>query len=313
MGHKKDLSKFDAHHDAEALHKAMKGLGTDDKVLIDIFTTRPRKHIQEIQTVFKKQYGKSLKDWIKGDCSGNFEKILLALCEERTELKCKYLHDATAGIGTDEEVLIEILCPASDAELKKLNDAYKAHYKGTDLSSLIKSEISGDFKSLMVEHLKANKPHEGDVDDSKAKEDAKALYAAGEGRMGTNEKVFIEILTSRSRAHIQRVCRHYEEKTGHTLEKGVAKETSGDFCKALLALIMPEAEYHARQFHDAMAGVGTKDEKLIRLLTTLTKHQLKEANAVYTKRHNKTLISAIKSETSGSYEKVAVGLIPPIA
>ena len=307
----KDLSNLNAAHDAEALHKAMKGLGTDDKVLIDIFTHRPRKHLQQVKAVFKQQYKKSLEDWIKGDCSGNFEKILLALCEERTELKCDYLHKATAGLGTDEEVLVEILCPASDEELKKLNETYKKLHK-TDLTSLIKSEISGDFKNLMVEHLKANRPHDGDVDDARAHADAEALYSAGEGKLGTNEAVFIDILTKRNRAHIQRVCRHYEQKTGHTLEKAVAKETSGDFRNALLALIAPEAEYHSRLFHDAMAGAGTKDEKLIRLLTTLTKKQLKAADEVYTKRHQKTLHTAIKGETSGSYEKVALGLIPSI-
>eukprot|EP01099_Mayorella_cantabrigiensis_P000170 TRINITY_DN1073_c0_g1_i1.p1 TRINITY_DN1073_c0_g1~~TRINITY_DN1073_c0_g1_i1.p1 ORF type:complete len:312 (-),score=66.81 TRINITY_DN1073_c0_g1_i1:78-1013(-) len=307
----KDLAHLNAAHDAEALMKAMKGLGTNDTVLIDIFTTRPRKHLQEVKKTFKSAYGKSLEDWIKGDCSGNFEKILLDLCEERTELKCQYLHRATAGIGTDEEILVEILGPASDEEIRKLNETYKGLYK-TDLTSLIKSEVSGDFLRVMVEHLKAARAPEGDVDDSRAHSDSEALYAAGEGKFGTNEAVFVEILTRRSRAHIQRICRHYEQKTGHTLEKAIEKETSGDFRNILIALVSPEAEYHARLFEQAMGGAGTNDAKLIRLLTTLTKAQLKAVNEVYTKKHGKTLITAIKGETSGSYEKVAVGLIPSI-
>ena len=279
--------------------------------MVDIFTTRPRKHLQEVKKAFHQLHGKSLEDWIKGDCSGNFEKILLDLCEERTELKCKYLHDATAGVGTDEDVLVEILCPASDEELKKLNETYKKLYK-TDLSSLIKSEISGDFAHLMLEHLKAARAPEGDVDDAKAHADSEALYSAGEGKLGTNEAVFIEILTRRSHAHIQRVCRHYEQKTGHTLEKGLDKETSGDLKKALIALVTPEADYFSRLLSEAMEGAGTNDAKLIRLLTTLTKCQLKAANEVYTKRHQKTLHTAIKGETSGSYRSVILGLIPSI-
>jgi len=307
----KDLSALNAAHDAEALHKAMKGLGTNDQVLVDIFTTRPRKHIQDIKKAFNTAYGKSLEDWIKGDCSGGFEKILLALCEDRTESKCQFLHKATAGVGTDEDVLVQILCPASDAELTKLNQTYQRMYK-SDLTSLIKSEVSGDFQRLLVEHLKANRQPEGDVEESRAHADAEALYSAGEGKLGTNEAVFIEILTRRSRAHIQRVCRHYEQKTGHTLERAVEKETSGDFRKALLAIITPVAEYHARLFEEAMKGLGTNDDLLIRLLTTLTKSELKEANEYYTKRNQKTLITALKSETSGSYGHVAVGLVPSI-
>jgi len=305
-------TKFDAKHDAEALHKAMKGLGTDDKVLIDIFTTRPRKHIQVIKKEFKDLYKKSLEDWIKGDTSGNFERILVDLLEERTELKAQYLHKACKGLGTDEAVLIQTLCPLSDAEIKKLDATYQRLYK-QDLKALVKSEISGDFLHLMEEILKANRPpREEHVDDAKAKADAEKLYKEGEGKMGTNEAVFIEILTHRSRTHLQQVFRHYEQKHHHTFEKAIRKETSGDFREALLATIQPEAEYHAELFDLAMKGAGTNDELLVRLMSTLTKSQLKAANEVYTKRHQKTLHAAIKSETSGSYQKVLLGLIPSI-
>lgn len=293
------------------MHKAMKGVGTDDAVLVDIFTTRPRKHIQAIKVAFKDLYKKSLEDWIKGDCSGNFEKILVDLLEERTELKCHYLHRATAGAGTNEAVLIQTLVPCSNEELKKLNETYVKLYK-QDLATLIKSEVSGDFKDLMLEVLKANRPADGAVDDNKAKADAQTLYKEGEGKLGTNEKVFIEILTHNSRAHLQQVFRHYEQKTGHTFEKAVRKETSGDFRDALIAIVKPEAEYHADLFDLAMKGVGTNDSQLIRLMSTLTKSQLKKANEVYTKLHQKTLHAAIKSETSGSYQKTLLGLIPSI-
>jgi len=257
-------------------------------------------------------YGKSLESWIKGDCSGHFEKILLDLCEERTELKCHYLHKATAGLGTDEAVLIELLAPCSEKELKKLNETYQRLHK-TDLSSLIKSEISGDFRNLMLEIVKASRPSDGEVDDAKAKADAETLYKEGEGKLGTNEKVFIEILTHRSRSHLQQVFRHYEQKTGHTFDRALKKETSGDFRRALLALVKPEADYYALLFDEAMKGAGTHDEKLVRLMSTLTKSQLKNANAVYTKLHQRTLHAAIKSETSGSYQKTLLGLVPLIA
>jgi hypothetical protein len=303
---------LNAKHDAEALHKAMKGAGTDDKVLVDIFTHRPRKHIQLIKKEFKSAYGKSLEDWIKGDTSGHFEKILLDLCEERSELRAHYLHRATKGLGTNEAILIQTLCPLSDSGIKKLNETYQRLHK-QDLTALIKSELSGDFKNLMVEILKASRPaREDKVDDAKAKADAELLYKEGEGKLGTNEAVFIDIIAHRSRTHLHQVFKHYEQKTGHTFEKAIRKETSGNFRDALLAIIKPEAEYHAELFDQAMKGMGTNDDMLVRLMSTLSKRQLKEANEVYTKQHQKTLAAAIKSETSGSYQKVLLGLLPAI-
>jgi len=314
-GHRHEAEKSgggsEARHDAEALHKAMKGLGTDEKVLIEIFTTRSRRQIQEIKAKFEELYGKSLESWIKGDCSGHFQKILVDLCDDRTELKCKYIRKATAGLGTDEGVIVETICPCSDKRIKKLNDCYRRLY-GTDLTSLLDSELSGDFKALMREFLKCDRPSDDHVDEEKARQDAERLWSEGEGKLGTNEAVFIEILTHRSRAHINRVFKYYEQKTGHTFERGLKSETSGDFRRALLALTTPPSEYHAHLFEEAMKGAGTKDDKLVRLMSTLTKRELREANEVYTKKHNVTLHEAIKRETSGSYEKVMCGLVPSV-
>jgi len=61
-----------------------------------------------------------------------------------------------------------------------------------------------------------------------------------------------------------------------------------------------------------MKGLGTNDDQLVRLMSTLTKSQLKRANEVYTKAHQRTIHAAIKSETSGSYQKTLLGLIPHI-
>jgi len=306
------LSGFNATKDAQDLHKAMKGLGTDDSVLIKIFTGRPRKHLQLIKKEFAHLDKKSLENWVEGETSGNYETVLLNLLEPRAELKVKYLHKATAGVGTNEDVLIQTLAPASNAELKKLNELYQKKHK-SDLASLLKSEISGDFAKLMLEIVRGTRPDDGPVDDDKAKADAHLLYKEGEGKLGTNEAVFIDIITHRSKAHLQQVRRHYEQKTGHTLEKAIEKETSGDFRKALLAFLQTPAEYHAQLFDEAMKGTGTNDAQLVRLVTTLTKSQLKEANLVYTKKHQKTLAAAIKSETSGNYEKALLGLLPPVA
>lgn len=49
--------------------------------------------------------------------------------------------------------------------------------------------------------------------------DAKALYKAGERRLGTDEKVFIEIFSERSSAHLAAVSSAYNSMYGNSLKK----------------------------------------------------------------------------------------------
>lgn len=67
---------------AERLYKSMKGAGTKDKVLIRCVVTRSEIDMVQIKQEFQKKYGKTLGSFIKGDCSGDYKKMLLALCKE---------------------------------------------------------------------------------------------------------------------------------------------------------------------------------------------------------------------------------------
>ena len=67
---------------ARCLHKAMVGLGTNDKALIRLVVTRCEIDMVDIKEEFQQKYGKSLKSFIKGDTSGNYRKALLKLIGE---------------------------------------------------------------------------------------------------------------------------------------------------------------------------------------------------------------------------------------
>lgn len=64
---------------AEKLHDAMKGAGTDDKTLIRIVVGRCETDLAIVKQEYQRAYGKSLEDAIKGDTSGDYRKVLLAL------------------------------------------------------------------------------------------------------------------------------------------------------------------------------------------------------------------------------------------
>lgn len=63
----------------------------------------------------------------------------------------------------------------------------------------------------------------------------------------------------------------YESMTGHSLEKAIKKEFSGDIMEGLITIyrcVTNKADYFASRLHKSMAGIGTNDKQLIRVIIT---------------------------------------------
>ena len=78
-----------------------------------------------IQRAYKTGFGKDLMEDIRSETSGNFENLLIALLMPIVDYYVKELHDAMSGIGTDEDVLIEVLCSLSNYEIHTIKNAYE--------------------------------------------------------------------------------------------------------------------------------------------------------------------------------------------
>lgn len=67
---------------AESLYYSMKGAGTNDSTLIRIVVSRSEIDMVQIKEKFNEVLGKTLGSFIKGDCSGDYKKVLLSLIGE---------------------------------------------------------------------------------------------------------------------------------------------------------------------------------------------------------------------------------------
>lgn len=82
-------------------------------------------YVQAIAKAFKVCFGKDLIEDIKSETTGNFENLLVALLTPTVDFYVKEIHDAMDGMGTAEDVLVEVFCSLRNHEIHTIKAAYK--------------------------------------------------------------------------------------------------------------------------------------------------------------------------------------------
>ncbi|XP_047001321.1 annexin B10 isoform X2 [Schistocerca americana] len=302
---------FNAAEDGATLRAAMKGLGTDEQAIIDILTQRSNDQRQQIAKFFTEEYGRDLLEDLKSELGGHFEDVIVALVVPHFDYLAKQLHKAMAGLGTDEETLVEILCSKTNEEVKKIVEAYERLYD-RPLAEHLCSETSGDFRRLLTLIITDTRDESYPPSRDFAVTMAKQLIAAGELKLGTDEEVFNRIMAHESFAQLRLIFEEYKNISGRTIEQALESELSGELLLAMMALVecvQSPAAYFAKRLHNALAGAGTDDKTLIRIIVSRSEIDLGTIKKEYERIYDKTLESAVKSDTSGDYKRALVALI----
>ncbi|XP_038569018.1 annexin A5-like isoform X2 [Micropterus salmoides] len=298
----KASGNFNAKADAEVLHKAMKGLGTNEAAILQLVTARSNPQRQQIKAAYKTQFGKDLIHVLKGELGDKFETLIVALMTPPITYDVTSLHHAIKGAGTDEKVLVEILASRTPQQVKDIVAAYKQEYDH-DLEKDICGETSGHFQNLLVILLQANR--QAGIQQENIQSDAEALFKAGEQKFGTDEESFITILGSRSAEHLRKVFDAYLKLSKHEIEESIKRETSGGLEDLLLAVVKCARSvpgYFAEILYHAMKGTGTDDATLIRVMVSRSEVDMLDIRAEFKKKFSCSLYSMIKSETGGDYQ-----------
>ncbi|KAG9345935.1 hypothetical protein JZ751_007749 [Albula glossodonta] len=290
-----DFPGADPLRDVEVLRKAMKGFGTDEKAIIELLGSRSNKQRVPLVAAYKTTYGKDLISDMKSELTGNFERLCLAMLKTPAQFAAYELHEAIQGAGTDEACLIEILASRDNAEIREINQIYKAEY-GKALEDAIISDTSGHFRRLLVSLSQGNRDEKETVDVSLAKQDAQKLYAAGENKVGTDESQFNAILCARSKPHLRAVFHEYQQMSGRDIEKSICREMSGNVESGMVAVvkcIKNTPAYFAERLHKAMQGAGTKDRTLIRIMVSRCEVDMVDIRQDYVQKYGKSLYTHI--------------------
>lgn len=228
-----------AEFDAFSCNQAIKGAGTDEAALIEIFASRKNSEIKSIKEEYRRMYQKDLEKETMSDTSGHFKRLLVSLLQGNRDESGKTDPAAAAADaqalykageakwGTDESKFNQIFCSRGFPQLQLVFDEYQK-LTNHGIEKAIDREMSGDLKKGMLALVKCcrNTPEFF----------AEKLYHSMKG-MGTDDKTLIRIVVSRCEVDMVEIKEVFLKKYNKTLASMIESDTSGDYKKILVKLI----------------------------------------------------------------------------
>ncbi|XP_039196850.1 annexin A6 isoform X1 [Crotalus tigris] len=226
------------YFDAKEIKDALKGIGTDEKSLIEILASRTNQQIHALVEAYRDVYERDLEEDVIGDTTGHFKKMLIVLLQGNREEDDVVSEDLVAQDandlleageqkwGTDEAQFIYILGNRSKQHLRLVFNEYQK-ISGKSIEMSIREELSGDFEKLMLAVVKNIR--------STAEYFAERLFKAMKG-FGTRDNTLIRIMVSRSEIDMLDIREIFRTKYEKSLHHMIESDTSGDYKKALLKL-----------------------------------------------------------------------------
>lgn len=213
-------------------------------------------------------------------------------------------------MGTDEEVLTEILATRTNKEIQEIKRAFNEDYK-TDLEHVIKSETSGHFTNILLALLHANRDENTDVDRDLVAKDTQMLVKLCEKGHKFDVPTFTDLMTKRSYPHLSKVLEAYGKQADVKLPTVLKKELKGDTEECLIDLAKfawNTPAVFAQKLVKAIEKPGTCEKTLNRILVSRSEVDLQKIKEVYWTYHTRSLQEDLQKHTKEHYQKVLLSL-----
>ena len=285
--------------------------GKDENYFIDLTLNKTNSERIKLRDDYKAKFGRDLLEDFEKNFKSDFLETLIGVFKSPAEYDADLLYKAMKGIGSDKDIITEVLCFRNPERINQIKEKFQEKY-GKDLVAEIKSETSGDYQKIVLKLLEGDRTQDGKADVEKCSGIADELYKAGEGKIGTDESIFIKYFTSLSPNELLIVCKEYHKKYKKNMLDVIENEFNDNVKKLLTVMLyalFSPSEFFAKQIMESIKGIGTDDVKLIRSVITRYSIDMKKVKKYFKKMYNKELLDEVKDDVNGSYGRILEALI----
>ncbi|RWR78476.1 Annexin D1 [Cinnamomum micranthum f. kanehirae] len=227
-----------SERDAVLAYKAALKWKPGNHVLIEIACTRSPHELFLARQSYHVFYRRSLEEDVAAHTAGDYRKLLLLLVASYrydgpevnmtlAKAEAKILHLKIADKDYSHDEFIRILTTRSKAQLNATFNQYNDEF-GHAINKDLESDTRDDYLAALRAVIKCMTRPE--------KYFEKVLRLAI-NKLGTDEEALIRVITTRAEVDLKAIKEEYYGRNSVPLEVAIAKDTSGDYEKFLLALL----------------------------------------------------------------------------
>ncbi|KAL7176004.1 hypothetical protein ACSBR2_029558 [Camellia fascicularis] len=227
-----------AERDAVLANEATKRWTSSNQVLVEIACARSPHELLLAKQAYHARFKKSLEEDVAHHTTGDFRKLLVPLVSTfryngdevnmtLAKSEAKILHENISKKHYSNEDLIRILATRSKAQVNATLNQYKNEF-GHDILEDLEADPNNEFLSILRATVKCLTWPE--------KYFEKVLQLAINKR-GTDEGALTRVVATRAEVDMKIIKEEYHRRNSIPLDVAIAKDTTGDYEKMLLALI----------------------------------------------------------------------------
>merc|ERR1712217_929650 len=228
------------------------------------------------------------------------------------EFDAALIEDACSGMGTNEDLLTEVICTRSNREIELMKSAWSGD---KTLIRRGKGEFKGSYEDLLIGILNGSRAPNTAPDEDAAQADAEELNRLlGDDKKEAKAK-FVEVFSTRSWVQIRTISGIFQDIAKKYTMAGAIEEAFGDgdtatALQTILEFSCQPYDYWAKQLQKAMKGMGTDDELMRRVIVSRAGVDLRDIGITFGNRYGdgKTLAKWIKDDLGGDYEKLCLAV-----
>ncbi|XP_060174384.1 annexin-like protein RJ4 [Lycium barbarum] len=307
--------EFSPINDAEAIRKACKGFGTDEKALISILGHRNASQRKMIRKTYEEMYNEDLVKRLESELSGHFEKAMYRWMLDPEERDAVILHVAIKEKPIpDYASIVELSCIYSPQDLLVVKRAYQARYKRSVEEDLAQ-HFTGELRKLLVSVVGIYRYDGDEIDARLAKIEADIICNAIKNKEFNHEEI-VRIITTRSKTQVRATLNRYKDDHGSSLTKHLrddGEKAANAFLGVLRTTIRCIANdpqtYYEKVIRRALMKSGTDEDSATKVIVSRAEKDLEVIKELYYKRNSMSLDHVVSKHTSGDYRAFLLTLL----